>query len=372
MSPKRIERSVPSAPSRRPEVTVLVPAYNYARYLPECAASVLSQRDVDVRLVIVDDCSTDDTPAVTAQLAADPRVTVVRNEPNAGHIPSVNRGMAMIETEYAVKLDADDLLAPGALARGVALLERHPEVSFAYGRPEHFEGATPAPVDGKTRSWSLWSGRDWVARRCHTAVNAISQPEVVIRTSFLKRALPIREDLPHTSDLHFWMQLASMGDVGRVNGPVQGYYRVHDQSMQRTTNSGTYFDLRARRDAFDALFAGVGGDLPDAPALHARARRSLAGAGLDRAARAYERGRTATEPVDEFVAFALESCPDVRSLPEWVALQRRIAAGTERAQRDPRFLSVLVARRALEETSRLRWIRTGEIGPLRWQHLLTR
>ena len=64
-----------------------------------------------------------------------------------------------------------------------------------------------------------------------------------MRTAFLRRALPIRAELPHTSDMHLWMQLAAMGDVGRINGPAQGYYRVHDASMQRTVNAGTFFDL---------------------------------------------------------------------------------------------------------------------------------
>ena len=271
---KRVLRRVPSAPRRRRGVTVVVPAYNYARYLPECASSVLTQRDVDVRLVIVDDCSTDGTPAVTAALAAgDPRVTVVRSPVNRGHIPSVNAGLERVETEYVVKLDADDLLPPGALARATALLEAHPAVAFVYGRPLHFSGPAPRPNDAPTRSWTIWPGADWVAACCRGAANAISQPEVVIRTSVLRRIGAIAAELPHTSDLHTWMRLASVGDVGRVNGPVQGCYRVHDASMQRTVHSGVLFDLRGRREAFEAALAADAGVLSGMDDLRAAARR---------------------------------------------------------------------------------------------------
>jgi Glycosyl transferase family 2 len=361
---KRVRRRVPSTPRGRPSVTVMVPAYNYARYLPECADSVLSQRDVDVRLIVVDDCSPDETPEVTAKLAADPRVTAVRNEPNIGHIPSVNRGFGMVDTEYVVKLDADDLLAPGALARATALLEAHPEVGFVYGRPQHFTGEPPASADAPSRSWTIWSGRDWLEQRCRTGVNAISQPEVVIRTSLLWQAMPIREELPHTSDLHLWMQLSSMGDVARVNGPAQGYYREHDASMQRTVNSGRMFDLRGRRDAFDSAFAAQAAAVPGARELHELARRTLAQSALDRACRAYERGRTAEEPVDELVAYALETCPDARELREWGVLERRRSIGPARAPRDPRCMTAALVRRAFEEVSRRRWLATGEIiGP---------
>jgi hypothetical protein len=366
---KQVLLGVPSRPSRRPTVSVVVPAYNYARYLNQCARSVLGQRDVDVRLIIIDDCSTDGTPRVAAQLAVDQRVTVLRNDPNLGHIPSVNRGFEEVDGEFVVKLDADDLLAPGALARATALLDAQPSVSFVYGRPRHFTGATPRQIDVPPLSWTVWPGSDWLARLCRTGVNAISQPEVVIRTANLRRVLPIRTDLPHTSDMHLWMQLASIGDVARINGPAQGYYREHDASMQRTVNSGTAFDLGARRDAFEAVFSGVAGALPRARELRDLASRTIAGNALDRACRAYDRGRTDEAPIDEYIALALETWPDARDLPEWDALRRRRVVGSRRAGRDPRFMTAALVRRAIEETSRVRWRHTGEVGPQRWQQV---
>jgi len=361
---------VPSTPARRPSITALVPAYNYARYLPECARSVLTQRDVDVRLLIVDDCSTDETPAVTADIADnDARVSVIRNDPNRGHIPSVNRGLEQVETEYVLKLDADDLLTPGALARATALLEAHREVAFVYGRPKHFRGEAPHAGESRASRWTIWSGRDWVARRCESGINVISQPEVVIRTDVLRTALPIRTELPHTSDLHLWMQLASLGDVGRINGPAQGFYREHAASMQRTVHAGAIFDLRARRDAFDSFFAAEGALLEGAAELHTLARRTLAESALDAACRAFDRGRAHDAPVDEFAAFALETCSDGRRLPGWAALERRRSVGAARAGRHPRFVAAAVRRRAFEEIGRWRWKRTGEWGPMRLQRM---
>lgn len=370
---KQVLLGVPSIPSGRPVVSVVIPAYNYARYLAECAHSVLSQRDVEVKLVIVDDCSSDETPRVTAALAEDPRVTVLRNDPNLGHIPSVNRGLEHVDGEFVVKLDADDLLAPGALARATALLQTQPTVSFVYGRPRHFSGVAPRQIDRPALSWTLWSGAEWLGRLCRTGVNAISQPEVVIRTASLRAVLPIRSDLPHTSDMHLWMQLACTGDVARINGPTQGLYREHELSMQRTVNAGTAFDLQARRAAFDAVFSGaVAADLPQAHELRSLACRTIAGNALDRACRAYDRGRTDEAPIDEYVAFALQTWPDARELPEWRALRRRRAVGSQRAARDPRFLTAALVRRAIEETSRVRWRHTGEVGPQRWQQVGTR
>lgn len=358
---KRVKRVARSAPNLRPSVAVVVLSYNYGRFLAECAESVLAQRDVEVSLLIMDDCSTDETGEVTKKLrSSDPRVTVIRNQPNRGQIPTMNDAFGRVASQYVVKMDADDLLPPGSLARSAALLEANPAVAFVYGRPHHFSGAVPTLPDARTRSWTIWSGDDWVAARCGDGACVISQPEVMMRTSFLRRASPVREDLPHTFDMHLWMRLASMGQVGRINGPAQGLYRVHSASMQRTIHSGIMIDLPGRRAAFDALFEGEAGESRHARELLASARKSLAATALDLACRAYDRGRTGESPVDDLVAFALETHPDARNLKEWRALEHRRLVGPGRATRHPRFFADAVTRRLSDELCRWHWLRTGE------------
>ncbi len=94
---------------------MLITSHNYARFLTGAVDSVLSQHGVDVDVLVIDDASTDDTVEVSDRLTRDPRVRVRRHEQNRGHIPSVNEGLDALDGQYIVKLDADDLLAPGAL-----------------------------------------------------------------------------------------------------------------------------------------------------------------------------------------------------------------------------------------------------------------
>lgn len=351
-----------SAPRTRPCVTVVVPAYNYGRYLPECAQSVLTQRDVDVRLIIADDASNDDTPLVTAELAtSDPRVTVIRNRRNKGHVPTVNTALELVDTEYVVKLDADDLLTPGALARATALLEACPQLGFVYGRPRHFEGAVPKLSDASARSWTIWPGADWIAARCTSGANVISQPEVVMRTTVARQAGWFCEELPHTSDMGLWLKLASISEVGRINGPPQGLYRVHDASMQRTVHAGVMIDLEGRRDAFELALTSGPRPLPGAQELLRVARRSLAVTALEYACRAYDRGRTGEKPVDALVSFAVDVSTETRQLKEWKALEHRRSIGPERASRHPQFFADAVTRRISEQLGHWHWLRTGEL-----------
>ena len=352
----------PHTGTRAARVSVVVPSHNYGRFLRAAVTSVLDQHGVDVDVLIIDDASTDETPNVAAELAeADPRVTFVRHETNAGHIATFNEGLAAAGGEYVVKLDADDLLTPGALERAAALLDACPSVGFAYGHPIHFtgEGAPPAQYRQAPSAWEIWSGPSWVAERCRRGVNCVSNPEVVVRRSLLDDVGLLDARLPHTFDLEMWLRLASVADVGWIAGADQAFYRIHGASFQRTIHAGILTDLRGRRDAFAAFFEGLGGNLPAAVELDAAARRSMAADALDRVCRAYDRGRTAEVPVDDLVAFALQVWPEAADLPGWRALSRRRRIGPRLSAVAPPFVGRAVLRRVGEEFLARRWARSG-------------
>ena len=166
-----------------------------------------------------------------------------------------------------------------------------------------------------------------------------------MRSAAVRQIGAVREDLPHTFDMHLFLELALSGDVGRVNGPPQGYYRIHEHSLQRTDHAGMLFDLRGRRHAFDAVFAGGAADrILDADALHDQARRGLATAVLDWACRAFDDDRAGEEPIDDLMRFATETYPAARQLSQWRALERRIAADHSRTPRHHRFVARATAR----------------------------
>ncbi|MGN6549908.1 MAG: glycosyltransferase family 2 protein, partial [Pararhizobium sp.] len=123
VSPSRKLRVRAAASSVRTTVTVVIPCYNYARYLPDSVGSALTQEGADVDVVVVDDRSTDDSVAVARAFArADPRVTVVEHAVNAGPVKTFNDGLALARGEFLVRLDADDLLTPGSIARSLAVM----------------------------------------------------------------------------------------------------------------------------------------------------------------------------------------------------------------------------------------------------------
>lgn len=353
-------RQRPQPVDRRPTVSVVVGCYNYGRFLADCVRSVLDQPGVDVDVVIMDDTSTDDTPEVAAALArADQRVRIVRHPHNVGHLRNFNAGLALVTGEYVVKLDADDLLAPGALHRAVSLMEAHPGVGFVYGRFLAFTTPEPPAVTARETGWTVWPGQGWLAERCRRVVNVISNPEVVIRTATLRAAGgAFKLDLPATYDYEMWLRLSAVADVGHIEGAYQGFYRIHEGSFQRTIHAGLVSDLQGRVDAFRSVFTDpASAGVHDRDRLAQEVMRRLAEEAVDRVCHAYDRGRVAQAPVAELLAVADDAWPSWRESAVGARLRRRERLG-DRAWLTPLAARHLV-RRAHWDSHRLRRWRWG-------------
>lgn len=296
-----------TAPQRRTPVSVVIPCYNYGRFLTDAVHSALAQPGLEVEVIIVDDCSTDDSREVAARLVAvHPEVRLLVNAQNSGHVRSFNAGWRASRGEFVVKLDADDLLAPGGLSRAVALFEAHPSVGLVYGHPRHFSTEVPPVARLNAVQWTVWSGREWLAERCRLGVSAITNPEMVLRSSILADLGPMDPTVPYAPDMEISLRLATVSDVGYVGGADQALHREHAASMSETDGSGILVDLRARAAAFERA---LGTAEPTAGhSLEQTARQALAADALRFATAALDRGRSGDE-IGELVTFARQLCP---------------------------------------------------------------
>jgi GT2 family glycosyltransferase len=333
-----------------PSVGVVVPCYGYAHWLEGCVDSVLAQPGVDAHVLIVDDCSPDDTPSVSrALIERDRRVEYLRHEQNQGLIGTINDGLPWAEGfDYTVVLSADDQLVPGSLQRATSVMERQPEVGLVYGWATYAPTDQPLPRgDGDWQATKVWRGQEWIRMRCRTGYNCISSPEVVVRSEVHRRAGEYDPACHHTSDLNMWLRIAAIADIAHIRGVPQAIYRVHADSMLRSDPSEV-LSLRERRAAFVSFFEHAGSLLDDAGGLAQLAWRALARQALWRASRTVDRGLHRPEDrqlVEELVAFAQETCPAYARLPEWHGFQWRRRIGAGRSQWFPLFLATGAAHR---------------------------
>ena len=334
-------------------VDVIVPCYKYAHFLPACVESVLTQDGVDVRALVIDDASPDDTESVGRALAAcDPRVEFHRHGRNRGHIATYNEGIEWAAADYLLVLSADDLLTRGALARAARLMDAHPEVGLCYGRaimtdePVRHPPRIPDPC--KTR---VLAGLELIEAFCEWGGNRVPTQTAVVRTAVQKAVGGYRAELPHSGDMEMWLRVAARAAVGVVDAD-QAYYRVHPTNMHHGFNAASIDDLDEYRRTFEGFFAEHADLLPGSGKLRETAMTSLARRALWKAGGFLDEANT--RGAAELLDFALRTAPEVRGSGLWYRVRLKQALG-------PRLWAFV--RRALgRETSRTAfqgWSRIG-------------
>jgi glycosyltransferase involved in cell wall biosynthesis len=259
--------------------SVIIPCYNYGRFLAECTESALSQQGVDVRVLIIDDASSDETPEVGAALAAkDARVEFRRHKVNQGHIATYNEGLHWADGDYTILLSADDLLTPGALQRAAQVMDARPDVGLVFGGALAFStgGRRPVPRTGARLEWEVLDGFEWFKGRCRTAENGIAAAVVIVRTSLQHRLGGYREDLPHSGDMEMWLRFALYASLARITDADQAWFRVHPESMQYSRFASPLARLEQRKAGFEVVFREHHDRIPEPEVLQRLINRALA------------------------------------------------------------------------------------------------
>jgi glycosyltransferase involved in cell wall biosynthesis len=338
-------------------VTVMIPSYNYARFLPDAVESAASQVNADV--VVVDNGSTDESPAVGRDLAERfDNVRFVSHADNLGIITSFNRCRDEIRGEYTVLLCADDVLSPGSLARSLSFMTAHPSVGLAYGPVRYFssfESIAPEAVPPASVAPVVHRGAEWIARLCRTGANPISTPEAIMRSSVLAAAGPYEERTPYTSDLNLWLRMAALADVAFLPGPIQAYFRLHDSNEGNAYPHASAAEVSQRWTAYATFFETLGDD-PRRSGWERSARRRLANTARYAASRAYV--RTDLDETDHLLRLASEIDADQPAGERigW-ALRRRLGPRVSRVF--PPFAPRPVAHRVERVVGERRQRRSG-------------
>ena len=265
------------------KVDVVVPCYNYGRFLEQCVRSVLEQSVGDLRLLIIDDASSDDSFSVANKLAkADPRVSIISHSENHGHIITYNEGIAWASADYFLLLSADDLLVPGALERATAVMDANPDVVLTHGDDILWHQGNAIPNIDAQPGYT-WVRQDLVREMCAVGGNLVCTPTAIGRTSVQKKIGGYRASLPHSGDMEMWLRFAAQGAVARIDA-VQAIYRRHSSNMSDLVYSDKT-DCHHRIAAFDSFFEDCKDLIPGYENLQPQAIRKVAEqgcrAGLD-------------------------------------------------------------------------------------------
>lgn len=214
-----------------PLVSFVVPCYKHGHFLVECIRSILVQTYANVEVLIMDDCSPDDTPVI-ARSFSDSRVRHIRNEVNLGHLANYNKGIGLARGKYVWLLNVDDYLRrPYVLERFVDTLERHPDAAYVFCPAVQVhdwqEGAVFGLHGGSDRIFRKPAFLDRLLVR-----NRVPTPAAMVRRTSYERMGMFELDLPYAGDWFQWCRHALYGDVAYLAEPMV-CYRFHELNMSK-------------------------------------------------------------------------------------------------------------------------------------------
>lgn len=245
-------------------VTTIIPVYNRSAMLGAAVESVLAQTYRPIEIIVVDDGSTDDTPAACDQLAsAHPDVIRVLHQPNRGPGPAREAGRQMARGEYVQYLDSDDVLLPNKFASQVAALEASPHCGVA-------SGWTRLVIDGVSSDDPWKRTGEWIETMFPSMLQSRwwATPTPLYRATLLRRN-GAWTDLRMEEDWEYDCRMAAFGvRIAHVEEWVSEsrFHRGGQLSIGAPSKEKPALRERARAHALilqHARAAGIGADVPE-------------------------------------------------------------------------------------------------------------
>lgn len=212
-----------------PRISVVVPSYNYGRYLPDCLDSILSQEYPNLELIVLDGGSNDDSVEILRRY--EKQIAFWRSHPDAGQYAAIEEGLNRATGEIMTWLNADDMFHPGAFDAVSRIFMKSAEVEWLMGRPNSF--------DEEGRQKHLLSFLPMNSRAKYLADEELIQQE----GTFWRRALwhrsgaYIEKTLPLAADLELWARFFRSARLFSVDLLLAGF---RDHPLQKSKDKAGY------------------------------------------------------------------------------------------------------------------------------------
>lgn len=192
-----------------PMLTVLMSVYNAERTLSAALQSILAQEGIAFEFLVIDDGSSDNTPHILQEAAAqDSRLRILRNPKNIGLTRSLQHGLTAAQGQLIARQDADDISLPGRLADGVAYLQAHPNAVLVTSEIETID--EDGNLNGHIRRAAMPHVTQW-RLLFYNEIGA--HGAVIFRRDAALGVGGYDESRRYSQDYHLWLRLATHGDL---------------------------------------------------------------------------------------------------------------------------------------------------------------
>ena len=219
--------------------TFLLPVYNGAATLAEAVDSILAQDEDDFELLLIDDASTDASPAIVRRYAhRDPRVRAILHERNAGLAATLNEGLRLAGNDLVLRMDQDDVSLPSRLRVQRSFMETHPAVAvagswvFHMGGEPRFDRLVELPITPRAVAAKLQQE------------NCLYHPSVAMRRSAVLSLGGYRAEFRNAEDYELWLRVSHEHDLANVAEPLLRYrFSVDGMTLGRKWEQLYYVHL---------------------------------------------------------------------------------------------------------------------------------
>lgn len=257
-----------------PMLSVTVLNYNYAHYLPQCLDSILRQTWTDFELLLINDCSTDNSLEVIQPYLADPRVVFVNHQQNKGYISSLIEGSDHSRGKYLTVISADDFcVSDRAFETLLQMLEANPDAAWAHSAFGKYD------ADGNRYQVARHHEESYVRAGSEEYSDLLLMRAyalhsgVIIRRAAYKAVGGYNPLARYASDNALWLMLCTEGNAIYCVHELFAY-RQHGSNMSHTVE-GIQNSLREHIDAIDTSFALMRTEPAITPRLYHRAIKRI-------------------------------------------------------------------------------------------------
>ena len=235
---------------RRPKVSVLIPAYNHAKYIQETIDSVLGQSFGDFELLISDDCSTDNTVDIIKSYS-DNRIISVFFKENKGTVRSLNHLLSLAKGEYIAVLGSDDVWEKDKLEKQLEVLEKDKSIAVCFSKATIVDRNSNQIVDKAVFSDEIFEfencGRAHMLRNLFISGNRLCHSSAMIRTSVHKQVGEYNVAYRQLHDFDLWIRILLNYKIHVIEESLVKYRYVENSG--NVSQSTTKNDFRLWNEA---------------------------------------------------------------------------------------------------------------------------
>jgi len=231
-------------------VSVIIPSYNYASYLEKRIESILSQTYSDIEIIVIDDCSPDNSVEVLQKYVTHSKVTLVLKEENSGWISTNNQGVELAKGEYILFAQCDDLCEPTMIEKLVGAMQRNTSIGLSFCRSmlidEHGKHLGE-DYEMQEKSFKLRCKKGALLHKKEASIFFLQScvipnlSAVLIRKCVFDVVGEFPKDYPACADWAWFLSVAEHYDMAYVSEPLN-YFMQHDETIRSLTKERVLYE----------------------------------------------------------------------------------------------------------------------------------